>query len=518
MKKLNIKKTLSMLLVIIMVVGLFSICTTTASAASYPSSMATNFYLTGYVGDQILLTFNHYPEYKNEKVEIKIYNPNGDLCGTSDFNISNYDGSTIRHLTVTWDTTGEMAGKYKVEVTNHFYSLYRWNTAPNPHTSYVVLKKPTDKKAVNNTFKGSKTHYSVPQSGTIAATKKGINNSYNAWNTLYVKNVDNPFNIQLTDIYLASEAEEMAIDENMFNLSKHSQCQWVLMKFNVKNRGKSEIKFGDLVDWTSAYLSNGDNATVLDTCTFGDLPNYNTKIAPGETKEVWLGYYILKKQGIPFIKLDNGAFINPNPLCAKEHKYSNSSDKTCNKCNATRNNNSTVASKTESPASYKLSKTSYTYDGKVKTPSVVVKNKAGKTLKKGTDYTVTYASGRKNVGTYKVTIKMKGKYTGTKTLTFKINPAKTTVSKVTGGAKKLTVSITKKTAQTTGYEVQYSTSSKFTTKTTKTKTITKNTTTKTTITKLTAKKTYYVRVRTYKTVNGKKYYSAWSAAKKAKTK
>ncbi|MBR5451989.1 MAG: hypothetical protein IKV36_03225, partial [Clostridia bacterium] len=69
-----------------------------------------------------------------------------------------------------------------------------------------------------------------------------------------------------------------------------------------------------------------------------------------------------------------------------------------------------------------------------------------------------------------------------------------------------------------GYEVQYSTSSKFTTKTTKTKTITKNTTTKTTITKLTAKKTYYVRVRTYKTVNGKKYYSAWSAAKKAKTK
>ena len=168
---------------------------------------------------------------------------------------------------------------------------------------------------------------------------------------------------------------------------------------------------------------------------------------------------------------------------------------------------------------FSLSDTTYTYDGKTKTPTVTVKNSAGKVLKKNTDYTVSFSGkSRKAVGTYKVTIKMKGNYTGTKTLTFKINPAKTTVSKVTGGAKKLTVSITKKAAQTTGYEVQYSTSSKFTTKTTKTKVITKSTTTKTTITKLTAKKTYYVRVRTYKTVNGKKYYSAWSAAKKAKTK
>ena len=47
---------------------------------------------------------------------------------------------------------------------------------------------------------------------------------------------------------------------------------------------------------------------------------------------------------------------------------------------------------------------------------------AGKTLVNGTDYTVTYASGRVAVGTYKVTVNMKGNYTGTKTLSFKINP------------------------------------------------------------------------------------------------
>ena len=72
--------------------------------------------------------------------------------------------------------------------------------------------------------------------------------------------------------------------------------------------------------------------------------------------------------------------------------------------------------------SVKLGATSYTYDGKVKTPTVTVKNAAGKVLKKNTDYTVTYATGRKNVGTYKVTVKFKGNYTGTKTLSFKIKP------------------------------------------------------------------------------------------------
>ena len=60
-----------------------------------------------------------------------------------------------------------------------------------------------------------------------------------------------------------------------------------------------------------------------------------------------------------------------------------------------------VASTTtiKSVKTVKLSDTSYVYNGKVKTPSVTVKDSAGKTLKEGTDYDVTYASGRKNAGT-----------------------------------------------------------------------------------------------------------------------
>lgn len=162
-----------------------------------------------------------------------------------------------------------------------------------------------------------------------------------------------------------------------------------------------------------------------------------------------------------------------------------------------------------------LSATSYTYNGSVKKPTVTVKDANGTKLTTSS-YTVTYATGRKNVGTYKVTVKMKGNYTGTKTLTFKINPAKTTVSKLIAGTKKLTVAITKKSTQVTGYQIQYSTSKSFSSY--KTKTLTSYKTTSATLTGLKAKTTYYVRVRTYKTVNGVKYYSGWSTVKYLKTK
>ena len=66
-----------------------------------------------------------------------------------------------------------------------------------------------------------------------------------------------------------------------------------------------------------------------------------------------------------------------------------------------------------------LSKISYYYDGKAKTPGVIVK--AGSTtLKKGTDYTVTYPAGRKAPGTYQVKVTFKGNYKGTHTLTYRI--------------------------------------------------------------------------------------------------
>ncbi|MCM1284986.1 MAG: fibronectin type III domain-containing protein [Acetobacter sp.] len=173
------------------------------------------------------------------------------------------------------------------------------------------------------------------------------------------------------------------------------------------------------------------------------------------------------------------------------------------------------------PKTVTLSTTSYTYNGKVRKPTVTVKDSKGNKIS-ASNYTVAYASGRKNVGKYNVTIKFKGSYSGTVTKTFTIKPKSTSISKVTAGKKKFTVKWKKLTSQTTGYQIQYSTSSKFTAKTTKTVTVSKNKTTSKSVSKLKAKKKYYVRVRTYKTVkvNGKntKIYSSWSKAKTVTTK
>ena len=171
-------------------------------------------------------------------------------------------------------------------------------------------------------------------------------------------------------------------------------------------------------------------------------------------------------------------------------------------------------------SSIKLKATSLTYNGKVRTPKVIVKDRTGKTLVKNTDYTVSYAKGRKYVGKYAVKITFKGKYSGTKTLYFTIKPKATSISSLKAGSKKFTVKWKKQATQTTGYQVQYSASSKFSKA--KTVTVGKNTPVSKKISKLSGKKKYYVRVRTYKTVkiNGKsiRIYSGWSKAKTVTTK
>ncbi len=187
----------------------------------------------------------------------------------------------------------------------------------------------------------------------------------------------------------------------------------------------------------------------------------------------------------------------------------------CDQCGAVRNTRVIAKAKTAT-----LSAVNYTYDSKVKQPTVTVRDSKGKALKNGTNYKISYPKGMKNVGKYTVKVTLKGNYSGTKSLTYNINPKGTSVSKVTAAKKGFKVTWKKQATQTTGYQVQYSTSSKF--KSAKTVTISKNKTTSKSVGKLSAKKKYYVRVRTYKTVkvNGKnvKLYSGWSKAKSVTTK
>ncbi len=257
--------------------------------------------------------------------------------------------------------------------------------------------------------------------------------------------------------------------------------------------------------------------------TFVDIDGLN--IYYNGTKEDWNGIDIsfgnsaIEKAVIHFAspkenKCD-GKHNNPSKIKTATVKAGFTKDgKTTKTCTDCKKVISTAVIKKVS--SIKLSTTKYTYNGKVRTPSVTVKDAKGKTLKNGKDYTVFYAKGRKNVGKYTVKVTFKGNYSGSKSLSFTIVPKGTSVKSVTAGKKKLTVKWSKQTSQTTGYQIQYSTSKKFSGA--KTVTVSKNKTTSKSISKLKGKKTYYVRVRTYKTVGKTKYYSDWNKAVSKTTK
>ena len=164
--------------------------------------------------------------------------------------------------------------------------------------------------------------------------------------------------------------------------------------------------------------------------------------------------------------------------------------------------------------SVSLSKTEFTYNGKAQLPTVKATDVNKKTIS-NKFYTVKCTSDTKNVGKYAVTVTFTGDYEGSKTLYYTIIPAKSSISKLTAQSKALKVEWKKQTAQVTGYQIQYSTSSAFSSA--KTVTVSKNSTTSYTVKSLSAKKKYYVRIRTYKTVGDKKYYSAWSGSKSATT-
>ena len=154
------------------------------------------------------------------------------------------------------------------------------------------------------------------------------------------------------------------------------------------------------------------------------------------------------------------------------------------------------------------------YNGAAKKPAITVMDPAGKVIS-SRYYTVTWKN-NKNVGTASATVTLKGKYAGTITKTFKIVPKATALSGVSALSKGFKVNWRAQTAQTTGYQVQYSVNKNF--KSPVTKTVASCKTRTLTVKKLSAGKRYYVRIRTYRTAGGKKYYSAWSKAKAVTTR
>lgn len=174
----------------------------------------------------------------------------------------------------------------------------------------------------------------------------------------------------------------------------------------------------------------------------------------------------------------------------------------CKTCNAKQ------TAKIYKLSSVKLSATSYEYNGKAKKPTVTVTNSNG--TKISTErYTVSYSKGRKAIGTYTVTVKLKGTYySGKKTLTFKIVPPQ--VKNLTATAKKDAVTL--KWSKVSG-DVKYRVYT-YNASTKEIEHIATVSGTSYTHKSLSSKNTYRYVVKAYKKVDDKKYYSKQSSVVK----
>ncbi|MGN1444646.1 MAG: cohesin domain-containing protein [Acutalibacteraceae bacterium] len=146
-----------------------------------------------------------------------------------------------------------------------------------------------------------------------------------------------------------------------------------------------------------------------------------------------------------------------------------------------------------------LSAAKYTYDGTVKTPSIIVKDRNGSVLVKNRDYVLSFSPGRKNTGKYSVTVQLTGNYSGSKTVEFYIVPGKTSkisVSLTTSSIKASWKSVT----GASGYKVYLFKGNKcmqhgYTADTTFT------------FSKLHSGTDYRIAVKAYKAIDGAKCYS-----------
>lgn len=208
---------------------------------------------------------------------------------------------------------------------------------------------------------------------------------------------------------------------------------------------------------------------------------------------------------------------------SKAHKHSVKSwtvtEKATTKNNGKRSGKCSKCGKKVTQSIAKISSVTLKYEKRVYTGEgrrnvLTVKDAKGKTLEKNKDYTVTYKN-NKSIGRATLTVKFIGNYSGKVNKYFYIVPYIPKITSADAQKTKITLKWEEKTKQVNGYKISYSKDKNFKNeKTVKLDTNVK----KATVKGLDRLTTYYVRVKAYTEVNGKKFYSPWSRYKKVTTK
>lgn len=307
-----------------------------------------------------------------------------------------------------------------------------------------------------------------------------------------------PYDIRLEEMYIGDTANAIVREENMFNTIPKSNQQWILMKYYLKNRGSQVLNASDIIYESYFYTKTGAKMQILDMASFaGDrdgLDVFDLDLYGGASGYCWVGILVPKSAGLPYLQISNG--------------YSN--------------NKASISWLNTNPnyvyiPSYKITFKSNGGNAPSKSSINVDKNKTYGKLptckRKGYIFKGWYTSSK---GGSKVTEKTvcKGKATVYAQWT-KVSTSKTSISSLSNGKKSFNVKW-KKVSGAAGYEVCYSTNSKFTSS--KKITISSSTLSKK-VSSLSSNKKYYVKIRAYKKDStGAKVYGSWSSVKSVKTK
>lgn len=297
-------------------------------------------------------------------------------------------------------------------------------------------------------------------------------------------------------------------------------------------------------DWYKITLTNSQEYRIsvtsengelvyLDICNaYGkSLDHFSTSDKNSYNKTLSSGTYYIKMSTSTYKPADfKGYYTFAIYTCGSNHKYGSpvvikkadfnndgSYKKTCTICNEV-----STTTTCWHIRNVTVSNGALTYTGKKLVPTVKVVDSYNNKIS-SSNYTVEYynSAGKKidsptSVGKYTVKVIFKNLYSGSKKLSYVINPKGTKISKLTPAKGAITVKWSKQSTQTSGYQIMYSKNSGMYDAKTVTVSGASNTSKK--LSGLAKKTKYYVKVRTYKTINGKKYYSSWSGYKSVKTK
>ena len=144
--RVRFSKVLCLMLVTVFCFSLFSV---DAKADSYPSVFFfsdeefENLIVKDSVqiGTVYTIRMKWYAAFNNEGYIIRIKDPSGKAIAGSEATWAN--NTSIKRISVEWDTSGYKPGRYTIEVTKQFYSYYRWNEAPTTAVMWLILEEPT---------------------------------------------------------------------------------------------------------------------------------------------------------------------------------------------------------------------------------------------------------------------------------------------------------------------------------------------------------------------------------------